>query len=73
VAKAAKKADKAAKIKRDLLALPGGARIKLKMTAGILEATLLKVEEQREAIVVIWDNGYVSRVEYICSLMDSFR
>lgn len=53
----AKKAHKQDKIRNDLIALPDGARIKLRVSAGVFEVTLLRVIEETKSVEVLWDRG----------------
>ncbi|KAL0579727.1 hypothetical protein V5O48_002291 [Marasmius crinis-equi] len=54
---AKKKASKQDRIKNDLLALPPMARIKIRVTAGVFEVTLLRVVEETSSVEVLWDRG----------------
>ena len=53
----AKKAQKQDKIRNELLALPAGARIKLRVSAGVFEVTLIRVIEETGSVEVVWDRG----------------
>ncbi|TFK68895.1 JmjC-domain-containing protein [Pluteus cervinus] len=55
---AAKKASKQDKIKRELLALPQMARIKIRVSAGVFEVSLVRVIEDTSSVEVIWDRGF---------------
>jgi hypothetical protein len=54
---AAKKAAKQNKIKQDLLALPPMTRIKIRVSAGVFEVSLIRVIEETGSIEVLWDRG----------------
>jgi len=54
---AAKKASKQDKIKNDLLALPNMARIKIRVSAGVFEVSLVRVIEETSSVEVVWDRG----------------
>ncbi|KAI8977854.1 hypothetical protein BD414DRAFT_157532 [Trametes punicea] len=54
---AAKKAQQQDRIRNQLLALPPMSRIKLRVTAGVFEVTLLRVLEDSHAVEVLWDRG----------------
>lgn len=54
---AAKKASKQDKIKADLLALPSMARIKIRVSAGVFEVSLIRVIEEISSVEVLWDRG----------------
>ncbi|KAF8882255.1 JmjC domain, hydroxylase-domain-containing protein [Infundibulicybe gibba] len=54
---AAKKASKQDKVKNDLLALPGMARIKIRVSAGVFEVSLIRVIEETSSVEVLWDRG----------------
>ncbi|KAI0366449.1 hypothetical protein BV20DRAFT_971775 [Pilatotrama ljubarskyi] len=54
---AAKKAQQQDRIRNQLLALPPMSRIKLRVTAGVFEVTLLRVLEESHAVEVLWDRG----------------
>ncbi|KDQ19956.1 hypothetical protein BOTBODRAFT_125491 [Botryobasidium botryosum FD-172 SS1] len=55
----AKKAEKLDKLRNDLLALPPMSRIRLKLSAGVFEVTLVKIDEASGCVDVMWDNGGV--------------
>ncbi|KAF8639027.1 hypothetical protein AX17_001779 [Amanita inopinata Kibby_2008] len=54
---AAKKANKQDKIRSDLLALPSMARIKIRVSAGVFEVSLIRVIEETKSVEVLWDRG----------------
>ncbi|KAG6820302.1 hypothetical protein H0H93_002566 [Arthromyces matolae] len=54
---AAKKDARQDRIKTELLALPEMARIKLRVSTGVFEVSLLKVNEAAKSVEVIWDKG----------------
>ncbi|KAJ8456252.1 hypothetical protein ONZ45_g18791 [Pleurotus djamor] len=54
---AAKKANKQDRIKNDLLALPTMARIKIRVSAGVFEVSLIRVIEETGSVEVLWDRG----------------
>ncbi|KAH9895782.1 hypothetical protein C8Q73DRAFT_689416 [Cubamyces lactineus] len=54
---AAKKIQQQDRIRNQLLALPPMSRIKLRVTAGVFEVTLLRVIEENHAVEVLWDRG----------------
>ncbi|KAG6372655.1 JmjC domain, hydroxylase-domain-containing protein [Boletus reticuloceps] len=54
---AAKKANKQDKIRNELLALPSMSRIKIRVSAGVFEVSLLRVIEETGSIEVLWDRG----------------
>lgn len=54
---AQKKASKQDKIKNDLLALPSMARIKIRVSAGVFEVSLIRVIEEAGSVEVLWDRG----------------
>ena len=54
---AAKKASRQDKIRRDLLALPVMARIKIRVSAGVYEVPLMRVIEETGCVEVLWDRG----------------
>ncbi|KAI0325141.1 hypothetical protein GY45DRAFT_1356889 [Cubamyces sp. BRFM 1775] len=54
---AAKKVQQQDRIRNQLLALPPMSRIKLRVTAGVFEVTLLRVIEENHAVEVLWDRG----------------
>ncbi|KAI0065221.1 JmjC-domain-containing protein [Artomyces pyxidatus] len=53
----AKKASKQDKIRRDLLALEPMARIKIRVSAGVFEVSLVRVVEETGSVEVLWDRG----------------
>ncbi|PFH49168.1 hypothetical protein AMATHDRAFT_76346 [Amanita thiersii Skay4041] len=53
----AKRANKLDKIRSDLLALPSMARIKIRVSAGVFEVSLLRVIEETKSVEVLWDRG----------------
>ncbi|KAG6872822.1 hypothetical protein C0995_006304 [Termitomyces sp. Mi166 len=54
---AAKKEAKQDKIKAELLALPEMARIKLRVSSGVFEVSLIRVIEATSSVEVLWDKG----------------
>ncbi|KAG7085759.1 hypothetical protein E1B28_003300 [Marasmius oreades] len=54
---AKKKASKQDRIKQDLLALPSMARIKIRVSAGVFEVSLIRVIEETSSVEVLWDRG----------------
>ncbi|PPR01540.1 hypothetical protein CVT24_001851 [Panaeolus cyanescens] len=54
---ARKKASKQDKIRNDLLALPSMSRIKIRVSSGVFEVSLLRVIEETGSVEVIWDQG----------------
>ncbi|KAG5653889.1 hypothetical protein H0H81_009712 [Sphagnurus paluster] len=54
---AAKKEAKQDKIKAELLALPPMARIKIRVSSGVFEVSLLSVIEATKSVEVLWDKG----------------
>ncbi|GJE93631.1 JmjC and ePHD domain-containing protein [Phanerochaete sordida] len=53
----AKKAAKQDRIRNELILLPPGARIKLRVSAGVFEVTLCRVIEESSSVEVLWDRG----------------
>ena len=53
----AKKANKQDKIRKDLLALEPMSRIKIRVSAGIFEVSLVRVIEESSSVEVLWDRG----------------
>ncbi|EMD35808.1 hypothetical protein CERSUDRAFT_156544 [Gelatoporia subvermispora B] len=53
----AKRTMKQDKIRQQLLALPANERIKLRVSAGVFEVTLVQVLEESKSVEVIWDRG----------------
>lgn len=53
----AKKAAKQERIRKELLALPPMTRIKLRVSAGVFEVSLVRVVEETSSVEVIWDRG----------------
>lgn len=45
------------KIRNELIALPPMARIKLRVSAGVFEVSLVRVIEETKSVEVIWDRG----------------
>ncbi|KAF8063524.1 jumonji superfamily protein [Lyophyllum atratum] len=54
---AAKKEAKQDKIKAELLALPPMARIKMRVSSGVFEVSLIRVIEATRSVEVLWDKG----------------
>lgn len=54
---AAKKATKQDRVRAELLKLPEMARIKLRVTSGVFEVSLVRVIDDRNAVEVVWDGG----------------
>ncbi|KAG6868897.1 hypothetical protein C0993_008195 [Termitomyces sp. T159_Od127] len=57
VVAAAKKEAKQDKIKAELMALPEMARIKLRVSSGVFEVSLIRVIEATSSVEVLWDKG----------------
>ncbi|KAG6917212.1 hypothetical protein DXG01_003417 [Tephrocybe rancida] len=57
VVAAAKKEAKQDKVKAALLALPEMARIKLRVSSGVFEVSLIRVIEATSSVEVLWDKG----------------
>ena len=55
---AAKKAQQQDKIRNALYALPPMSRIKLRVSAGVFEVTLVRVIEETGSVEVLWDRGF---------------
>lgn len=53
----AKKANKQDRIRKDLLALEPMSRIKIRVSAGIFEVSLVRVIEEYNSVEVLWDRG----------------
>jgi hypothetical protein len=53
----AKKANKQDRIRKDLLALAPMSRIKIRVSAGIFEVSLVRVVEESKSVEVLWDRG----------------
>ncbi|KAI0687828.1 hypothetical protein BC835DRAFT_1419662 [Cytidiella melzeri] len=53
----AKKAAKQDKIRNELIVLPPMSRIKLRVSAGVFEVSLVRVIEEIQCVEVIWDRG----------------
>ena len=54
---AQKKASKDNKIRSELLALPSMSRIKIRVSAGVFEVSLIRVIEETSSVEVLWDRG----------------
>ncbi|KAH9939681.1 uncharacterized protein BXZ73DRAFT_43542 [Epithele typhae] len=54
---ALKKAQQQDRIRKQLLALPPMSRIKLRVTAGVFEVTLVRLIEESASVEVLWDQG----------------
>lgn len=54
----AKKTAKQDKIRNMLLALPSMTRIKLRVSAGVFEVSLIRVIEETGCVEVLWDRGH---------------
>ncbi|OCB91045.1 JmjC-domain-containing protein [Sanghuangporus baumii] len=57
VVAAARRASKVDRVRNELLALPAMSRVKLRVSSGVFEVSLLAVNEERGTIEVIWDHG----------------
>lgn len=53
----AKRVSKLDKIRTDLLALESMARIKVRVSAGVFEVSLVRVVEETNSVEVLWDRG----------------
>jgi len=54
---AEKKASKQERIKKELMALPSMSRIKIRVSAGVFEVSLVRVVEDSGSVEVLWDRG----------------
>lgn len=54
---AAKRASKQDRVRTGLLAMPAMSRIKVRVSAGVFEVSLLSVNEERGMVEVLWDDG----------------
>ena len=54
---AAKRASKQDRIKSELAALPPMSRIKIRVSSGVFEVSLLRIVEETESVEVLWDRG----------------
>jgi hypothetical protein len=54
---AAKKANKQDKIRNELITLPSMSRIKIRVSAGVFEVSLVRIIEENKSIEVLWDRG----------------
>ena len=54
----ARKAAKQDKIRNALLSMPTMSRIKLRVSAGVFEVSLVRVVEETGSVEVLWDRGY---------------
>ena len=45
------------RIKADLLSLPSMARIKIRVSSGVFEVSLIRVVEETCSVEVLWDRG----------------
>jgi len=54
---AQKKASKQDKIRNELMTLPSMSRIKIRVSSGVFEVSLIKVIEETSSVEVLWDQG----------------
>ncbi|KAG1727789.1 JmjC-domain-containing protein, partial [Suillus paluster] len=54
---AAKKASKQDRIKSELTALPPMSRIKIRVSSGVFEVSLVRIVEETGSVEVLWDRG----------------
>jgi len=54
---AARKASKQDRIKTELAALPPMSRIKIRVSSGVFEVSLLRIVEDTGSVEVLWDRG----------------
>ncbi|KAF9221048.1 JmjC-domain-containing protein [Gyrodon lividus] len=54
---AAKKANKQDKIRNELAALPPMSRIKIRVSAGVFEVSLVRIIEETKSVEVLWDRA----------------
>jgi hypothetical protein len=52
-----RKANKEDKLRQELLTLTPGARIKIRGHSGVFEVSLVRVDDQKRDVEVIWDHG----------------
>lgn len=68
---AQKKASKQEKIKNDLLALPIMSRIKIRVSSGVFEVSLMRVIEETGSVEVLWDRGLHREFKWGCVVFGS--
>ncbi|KAJ7078409.1 jumonji superfamily protein [Mycena belliarum] len=61
---ASRRASKQESLRADVLALPPLSRIKLRVSAGVFEVTLMRVVEERRSVEVLWDLGEVREFKW---------
>ncbi|KAJ7479900.1 JmjC-domain-containing protein [Mycena latifolia] len=61
---ASRRASKQESLRADVLALPPLSRIKLRVSAGVFEVTLIRVFEERGSVEVLWDLGEVREFKW---------
>ncbi|KAJ7450241.1 JmjC-domain-containing protein [Mycena galericulata] len=61
---ASRRASKADGLRADILALPPLSRIKIRVSAGVFEVTLMRVLEERRSVEVLWDAGEVREFKW---------
>ncbi|KAI6017850.1 JmjC domain, hydroxylase-domain-containing protein [Pisolithus marmoratus] len=54
---AAKKANKQDKIHNELMSLPPMSRVKIRVSSGVFEVSLVRIIEETKSIEVLWDRG----------------
>lgn len=63
----ARKKQRQDKMRRDLLALPPQSRIRVRVSNGVFEVTLLAVRDASQTVEVLWGDGCDSSVTIWCS------
>ncbi|KAJ6589191.1 JmjC domain, hydroxylase-domain-containing protein [Mycena capillaripes] len=61
---AERRASKQSELRTDILALPPLSRIKVRVSSGVFEVTLLRVLEDKGAVEVLWDAAEVREVKW---------
>lgn len=61
---ASKRASKLSRIQSSLLTLPPMARIKLRVSSGVFEVSLTKVDVEAGTVEVVWDDGKPRRFKW---------
>ncbi|KAJ7602398.1 JmjC domain, hydroxylase-domain-containing protein [Mycena polygramma] len=61
---AERRASKQSGLRADILALPPLSRVKIRVSSGVFEVTLIRVLEDRGAVEVLWDNSEVREFKW---------
>ncbi|KAJ7058631.1 JmjC domain, hydroxylase-domain-containing protein [Mycena amicta] len=71
VVAAERRASKQDALRAEILALPPLSRVKIRVSAGVFEVTLIRVLEEKRSVEVLWDLSEVREFKWGCIILGS--